>query len=178
MIEEGCLENIDEVYGFHNVPNFDEGDIRVCHGAIFADSISVSIQINGQGGHGSAPHRCVHDPITAATMMLNSFNAIKSRSMDSRKNIVFSICHFDAGNTYNVFPDSALIRGTIRCYDLEAKETMIKRINEIATDVAKAYDCEADVNIFDKYPSTINHDEQVDHVIRLAKEVLGPDNFS
>ena len=43
MIEEGCLENIDEVYGFHNVPNFDEGDIRVCHGAIFADSISVSI---------------------------------------------------------------------------------------------------------------------------------------
>ena len=98
--------------------------------------------------------------------------------MDSRKNIVFSICHFDAGNTYNVFPDSALIRGTIRCYDLEAKETMIKRINEIATDVAKAYDCEADVNIFDKYPSTINHDEQVDHVIRLAKEVLGPDNFS
>ena len=32
MIEEGCLENVDEVYGFHNVPNFTEGDIRLIEG--------------------------------------------------------------------------------------------------------------------------------------------------
>jgi len=41
MIEEGCLKNIDEVYGFHNIPNFDEGDIRVCEGGFFAASTSV-----------------------------------------------------------------------------------------------------------------------------------------
>jgi metal-dependent amidase/aminoacylase/carboxypeptidase family protein len=74
-------------------------------------------------------------------MMLSAFHSIKSRSMDSRKNIVFSICHFDSGQANNVFPDSAIIRGTIRCYDLEAKEVMIKRINQIATEIAKAHDC-------------------------------------
>ena len=47
MIEEGCLENIDEVYGFHNIPNFDEGDIRVCEGPFFANSISICIKIIG-----------------------------------------------------------------------------------------------------------------------------------
>ena len=47
MIEEGCLENINEVYGFHNIPNFDEGDIRVCEGPILANSILVSITVNG-----------------------------------------------------------------------------------------------------------------------------------
>ena len=36
MIKEGCLNGVDEVYGLHNVPNFDEGDIRVCNGAIMA----------------------------------------------------------------------------------------------------------------------------------------------
>ena len=36
MIDDGCLENIDEVYGYHNIPNFDEGDIRVCEGPFFA----------------------------------------------------------------------------------------------------------------------------------------------
>jgi len=30
MIEEGCLDGVDEVYGYHNVPNFDEGDIQLC----------------------------------------------------------------------------------------------------------------------------------------------------
>lgn len=38
MIKEGCLEGVDEVYGFHNVPNFDEGDVRVKSGAIMAAS--------------------------------------------------------------------------------------------------------------------------------------------
>ena len=47
MIEEGCLENIDEVYGFHNIPNFDEGDIRVCEGGFFAESVSIMIEVHG-----------------------------------------------------------------------------------------------------------------------------------
>lgn len=36
MVKENCLAGVDEVYGFHNIPNFDEGDIRVCEGAFFA----------------------------------------------------------------------------------------------------------------------------------------------
>ena len=66
MIEDGCLNNIDEVYGFHNIPNFDEGDIRVCVGGIFAAVDIVRITIKGQGGHGSTPHK-IKDPITCAS---------------------------------------------------------------------------------------------------------------
>ena len=29
MVKEGCMEGVDEVYGYHNVPNFSEGDVRV-----------------------------------------------------------------------------------------------------------------------------------------------------
>ena len=47
MIEEGCLESVDEVYGFHNIPNFDEGDIRVCTGPFFAAATIVRIKIIG-----------------------------------------------------------------------------------------------------------------------------------
>lgn len=47
MIKEGCLEGVDEVYGYHNIPNFDEGDIRVCEGPFFAKVTQVRIYING-----------------------------------------------------------------------------------------------------------------------------------
>ena len=66
MCEEGCMKGISEVYGYHNLPNFDEGDIRVCEGGFFAQPTLVKITIKGQGGHGSAPHK-LRDPITAAT---------------------------------------------------------------------------------------------------------------
>lgn len=68
MIKDGCLKGIDEVYGFHNIPNFDEGDIRVCEGPFFACVTLVDIKVIGQGGHGSTPHK-LRDPITAASMI-------------------------------------------------------------------------------------------------------------
>jgi len=63
MVEEGCLEGVDEVYGMHNVTHFDEGDIRVCDGPFFSCRTTVRITVTGQSGHGSAPHKLI-DPIT------------------------------------------------------------------------------------------------------------------
>ena len=57
MVEAGCLEGVDEVYGFHNMPNFDEGDIRVISGGFLAASTTIKIKIKGQGGHGSTPYK-------------------------------------------------------------------------------------------------------------------------
>lgn len=49
-------------------------------------------------------------------------HTIKSRSIDSRKNLVFTICQFTSGTTFNVFPDEAYMQGTIRSYDDETRE--------------------------------------------------------
>ena len=65
MVEAGCLNGIDEVYGFHNMPNFDEGDIRVCSGGFLAASTTIKIKVKGEGGHGSVPSKLC-DPISAA----------------------------------------------------------------------------------------------------------------
>ena len=47
MVKEGCMKGVDEVYGFHNFPNFDEGDIRVCSGGFFAAKTLVKIRATG-----------------------------------------------------------------------------------------------------------------------------------
>ena len=47
MLKDDCLRGVDEVYGMHNVPNFDEGDIRVCEGPFFAASTFVKIRVFG-----------------------------------------------------------------------------------------------------------------------------------
>ena len=71
MINDGCLDGVDEVYGFHNIPNFTEGDIRVIAGggAVMAASTHVKITIKGKGGHGSLPHK-INDVITAGAAVL------------------------------------------------------------------------------------------------------------
>ena len=66
----------------------------------------------------------------------------------------------------------------MRLYDQDLKVKMIERITKVAKSVAKAHDCEAVVDIWDKYPPVINHREQAGHVARLAKKYLGEENFS
>ena len=47
MIIERCLWGVDEIYGLHNVPDFDEGDIRVCNGPIMAAPTVVKLTVKG-----------------------------------------------------------------------------------------------------------------------------------
>lgn len=108
MIKEGCLENVDEVYGCHNIPNFTAGQIRICSGPIFAAVTIVKITVKGHGGHGSAPH-ITRDPINASAFILTGLNAIKSRCIHSKENFTFTICNITSGSTYNVMPSDAFM---------------------------------------------------------------------
>lgn len=177
MIKENCLVGVDEVYGFHNIPNFDEGDIRVCEGAFFAAVTVVDIKIKGQGGHGSTPHKLV-DPISAANAVYSALHTISSRNVCSRKNFVFTICNFSAGTTYNVFPDQAIMKGTIRTYDSETQEKVISRIQTISKEIAGAMECTAELDINRMYPAVVNHALETQHVKRLATKWFGPEHVS
>lgn len=55
MIEEGCLEGVDEVYGFHNWPTHPVGYCLVKPGPMMAEMNVLEIEIIGKGGHGSEP---------------------------------------------------------------------------------------------------------------------------
>jgi hippurate hydrolase len=177
MVEEGCLDQVEEVYGLHNIPNFDEGDIRVCPGPFFAAVTVVTIKVKGQGGHGSTPHKLI-DPITCANQMLQAFHTIKSRNLDSRQNVVFTICHFQSGHTFNVFPDEAVMRGTIRSYDKGACDLVHQRIRDICEHTGTAFGCTVDVDLNAMYPAVLNHEKEAGHIERLATKWFGKEHVS
>lgn len=62
MIKEGCLEGVDEVYGYHNYPSFPVGNLIVTPGPMMASVAIVRINLYGKGGHGSTPEKCI-DPV-------------------------------------------------------------------------------------------------------------------
>jgi metal-dependent amidase/aminoacylase/carboxypeptidase family protein len=62
------------------------------------------------------PH-LIKDVISCGVAIVNNLHTIKSRGIDSKENCIFSITKFDAGFTYNVFPDEATILGIIRSYN-------------------------------------------------------------
>jgi hippurate hydrolase len=172
MIKEGCLEGVDEIYGFHNIPIFDEGEVRVIPGPIMAQGVTVKIRVLGKGGHGSVPH-LINDVITAGAAILNALHTVKSRCLDSRDNFTFTITHFTSGFTYNVFPDEAFMQGTMRSFNKAATETACAKVKQIAENTALAMGCRAEVECNEMYPPVINHPKETEHVIRVPSATFG-----
>jgi metal-dependent amidase/aminoacylase/carboxypeptidase family protein len=73
MIKDGCLEGVDEVYGLHNIPIFQKGEIRVKPGVMMAAISGLKVKITGKGGHSSMPH-LFNDVISAGSSIITNFH--------------------------------------------------------------------------------------------------------
>ena len=81
---------------------------------------------------------------------------------------MFTICHFETGHTFNVFPDTSFMQGTIRSFDEETLELVKKRIVELSENIAYSMGCRVQVSLDGEYPTVVNSPQETQHVIRLA----------
>ena len=56
MVEQGVLNDVDEIYGLHIEPNIASGTFGLRAGATMAATDRIVITIIGKGGHASTPH--------------------------------------------------------------------------------------------------------------------------
>ncbi len=177
MIEAGVLEDppVDAVFGLHVAQEAPVGQIIVGSGPIMAAADRFNIVIKGKGGHGAMPQTTV-DPIIVGAQIVVALQTLISRELDPIATGVLSVCAFHAGNAFNVIPDTAELRGTVRTFSPECRAMLAKRIEEVATGIASAMRAEAVVTYVYGYPSTVNDPEMADLVREVAAEVVGAVN--
>ncbi|TWT06906.1 amidohydrolase [Planococcus sp. CPCC 101016] len=175
MIEDGCLDGVDAVYGAHLQSKMESGRIYLRDGFLQASEDAIKIIVHGSGTHGAEPHTGV-DPILAASHIMVAMQSIVSRSADPLKELVVSIGKFHAGDADNVIPSKAVLEGTIRVFDPELRKLASQRLRTIVENVAIAMGATAEVIIETGYDSLWNHAAEAD-VVRIAgREVLGEEN--
>lgn len=180
MISNGLLENpkVDAAFMMHVVAGMPipSGSLLIPGGGIsMASCEQYHITVTGKSGHGSMPNAAV-DAITAAAQIHLALQEINSREIDPAAYGVFTTCRFEAGNTSNVFPETAQMWGTIRTLDPEGKigEQIKTRMHEIATGIAQALRCQADVDFYDFCPSMVIDSDLANDTFSIMQEMFGP----
>ncbi len=174
MVEEGVLDrfNIEEIYGLHNWPQLPAGRIGVSAGPVMASVDFFRIGLTGIGGHAAAPH-LAGDCIVAAAQVVTALQTITSRNAAPQDALVVSVTQFHAGSADNVIPETAELRGTVRCFTPQVRDLAERRMTEIANGVATALGVAAEVDYRRCFPATINHDEAAIHAARAAACAVG-----
>lgn len=158
MIAGGALENPKPDYclGMHLWNERPVGWAGVVPGPLMAGADKFKVVIAGKGGHGAIPDQTI-DPIAAAAQIVTALQTIISRNVPPLKTAVVSVTYFRAGEAYNVIPQTAEIRGTIRTFEPEIRKIVIKRFEEIVRGVSEAMGCSATIEFQKMTPSVINH---------------------
>lgn len=179
MIEEGCMENpkVDAVIGLHEgyiYPGVDKGKIGVCPGAFFASMDHFQITVRGKGAHGAYPHLSV-DPIPITCEIVSGLQKIISRELPPTARALITVGQIHGGTAFNVIPDEVFIEGTVRATDESERSFIAKRIEGIASDIAKSYRAEAKIVYEFKYPVLINDKDFTEFFAKNTKELFGED---
>ena len=152
------------------------GQVRVVEGPAMASSSVFTITIEGHGGHGAAPHLAT-DPILAAAQIVVALQSIVSRNTNPQDSVVVSIGEFSAGTTFNVIPERAVLKGTVRSYDKASHRMVYRRILEMVTNMATAFGCRASMETV-AIVAAVNNAAGPTAVVRAAAErQLGAENI-
>jgi len=177
MVKDGLMERfgIQEVYGMHNYPGMPIGRFGIRPGTTMAAADTITIEIEGVGGHAARPHLTI-DPVLVGAQIINQIQSIVGRNVDPLKSAVVSITVFQAGSTDNVIPQTALLRGTARSLAPEVRDQIEQRLHAIVEGMARLHGANAKLTYRRGYPVLQNHARQTEFAAQVAGEIVGGAN--
>jgi hippurate hydrolase len=177
MIDDGLFERwpVEAVYGLHNLPGLPAGRIAVSPGPCMAAADKLDILVRGKGGHAAAPD-LGRDPVLAGAAAIQALQQITSRNLPPTETAVVSVTCFHAGETFNVIPDDARLKGTVRYFTPEMGDLVRNRVVQILDGIALAHDVSISLDLQRGYPPTINSAAEADFARGVAARVLGAEN--
>tara|TARA_B100000749_G_scaffold15122_1_gene11848 strand:- start:24 stop:1190 length:1167 start_codon:yes stop_codon:yes gene_type:complete len=172
MIEDGCLDGVDEIYGIH-VWNYQPvGEVGITDGPVLAAADMFEIKIKGIGGHGAAPQGTI-DAVVVASHLVQALQTIVSRNTNPLESTVVTIGTINGGHNFNIIADEVTLSGTARAYTEENRNLIKTRMAEIIDGVAKTFGAGISFDYEDGYPPTINHTDPTNKVLKAAERVVG-----
>lgn len=158
LVELGVVDDVEHIFGLHMAPNFATGKIMLKEGVYVASSDNFDITISGRGGHGSVPHQCI-DPLVVGAEMVLALQNVVARNIDPLKAPVLTVATFQAGDSYNVIPNSARLAGTVRTHDAQVREQVQQLMQRITAGVAAAHGAGCELRWQAGYAVGNNHPE-------------------
>ena len=174
MIEEGLFSQfpVDAVYGMHNWPGIPVGEMAVMPGPVMAGTCAFEITVRGHGCHAAMPHQGV-DTIVAASQLVQALQTVVSRNLHPCDAAVVSVTQFHSGSAWNIIPEEAVLRGTIRTFKPEVQELVERAVERLCSGVASANGAQIGVVFDHRYPPTVNSANETGICREVAATLFG-----
>ena len=172
MIDDGAIDNVDEIYGLH-VWNYQEsGTVGIQSGPVMAAADMFTITIQGVGGHGATPQGTV-DCIIVSSYLIQAIQTIVSRNTNPLESTVITVGQINGGYNFNIIADKIVLKGTTRAYTEDNRNLIKCRLKEIIQGTEKMFGAKIQLDYKDGYPPVVNDAKVTNHLYNIAKSIVG-----
>ena len=179
MVKDGLFQKFpcEIIFGMHNRPKLDVGKFAIRSGPQMAGGGLFDIHITGKGAHGARPETGI-DPVIIATQIISALQSVVSRNVAPLDSAVISVTQMHSGDAYNVIPQEAVLRGTIRAFRKETMALIKERIETISSGIAATLGGSAKADVRIAFPPLVNDKDAVKFIADVAAEIVGPENMN
>ena len=176
MVQEGLFERfpVQAVYGLHNWPGLAAGRFAVREGPMMAGCDQFEIEVRGRGCHAAMAQEGI-DPIVVGSALVQALQTITSRTIAAADAAVVSVTQFHGGEAWNVIPASVVLRGSLRYFRNEVRDTIHQRLQSLCAGVAAAHGAQAELRLIPGYPPTVNSAAEAATAAGAMAAVVGSD---
>lgn len=175
LIAEGELDGVETIIGAHLWQSYPVGTIGISYGRMMASPDEFTITIQGHGGHASMPHQTI-DPIVVGAEIILALNTIISRNIDPIEPALLSVGCFKAGDVYNIIPDTAVMKGTVRSFEEQVRQQIFANIERKVDGICAAAGASYSIDKQFGYSPVINDPSVTAVIAEAACEAQGPGN--
>jgi amidohydrolase len=175
MIEDGCLDGVDAIFGTHLWSEFRLGTVGYREGHIMAAADRFDIEVIGKGGHGGIPQDTV-DAIVTASQLVCNLQQVVSRKLNPIQSGVVTVGAFHSGKAFNAVSERAEITGTVRTFQKDVQEKIEEELERVTKHTCLSSDASYQFSFERGYPALWNHSKETQLLTRAAKEVVSEDD--
>ena len=167
IVDSGVLNDVQAFFAIHlDVQHF-VGIVSSGAGSISANTDTFTIKVLGKGTHAAEPHTGI-DSLLIGTEIVQALNFVVSRNVSPKESAVLTVASFNAGTAYNIIPDTAEIKGTVRTFNNDVRDLIEKKIEDISNGISAAHGASCEVRYERGYSSVINDEKLCDLLGRIA----------
>ncbi len=174
MIKDGVLNDPTPAaaFGLHLWSRLPLNQVIVQAGPLWASAGRYSITVHGRGGHGAMPHETI-DATLVASQIVTALQTIVARNVDPTQTAVVTVGTLQSGDAWNIISAKAELTGTIRSFDEQVHQLLVRRITEIANGVCAAHGAQCEVDFAGHVPATVNSAAGAALMQQVAEQIVG-----
>lgn len=166
LIEE---MNIGEIYGFHNIPGYDYGEVILLNHTFACASTGLEIKLAGKQSHAAYPENGVN-PANAIAGIIQYMDEVIH---EKHKGIVLgTVIGIEAGSdSYGVSAGEGTLRLTLRAEYQGEYDAFVEMIEKKAQELASGSGLTVSMSRIEEFPATINDKECVERIAAAAHKL-------